>query len=106
MAEKFKNLETLKEYQDTSIYVGEDIHSGQMVLIKTEKAGLNGAHLSHEAKMLSQAQSVQGVPLLKEFIQEEGVNYLVMELLGPSLQSLAKEFPKGFKLKTTVILGL
>ena len=68
--------------------------------------GLREGRLSREAKILSQLQHISGVSRLVEYFSEDGMFYLVLGLLGPSLSHLERAYPRGFGMKTTLMIGL
>ena len=61
--------------------------------------------LETEACILSHLKAF-GLPEMKTFGYNQDYNILVMELLGPSLESLFQSNNKHFSLKTTCMLGI
>ena len=88
------------------IYQGCIIHSGIKVAIKVEHA-LKPRHeqLGHEAKVYRTLNGGSGIPKIYYYGSEGGLNFLVMELLGPSLEQLFNFCSRKFTLKTVLMLA-
>jgi serine/threonine protein kinase len=87
--------------------MGRHIETGKKVAIKVESGHSRCPQLKHEAKVykhLSRGRAV-GIPKVYWFGQQEGVNMLVMEMLGPSLETIFDKFGRSFSLKTTLMLA-
>lgn len=62
--------------------------------------------LFKEAKALNRLKDELGFPKLKDFRSSPDFAYVVMNLLGPSLESLLRNHGKKFSLKTSLMLAL
>jgi serine/threonine protein kinase len=89
------------------VYIGRNIETGEKVAIKVESIRSRCPQLKHESKVykhLSRGGAV-GIPKVYWFGQQEDVNILVMELLGPSLEQIYDKLGRKFSLKTTLMLA-
>ncbi|CAI0435996.1 unnamed protein product [Linum tenue] len=89
------------------IYLGTDIQTNEEVAIKLENAKSNKPQLLYESAVYRLLQGGKGVPNVRWSGVEPGANYnvLVMDLLGPSLESLFDFCGRRFSLKTVLMLG-
>jgi casein kinase I family protein HRR25 len=84
---------------------GTDIDSRQPVAIKLERA--EEAHtLTNEAHVYHNLSGGVGIPsVLSASDIEHDDGFLVMELLGPNLESLSHEYDRGFSSKTVSLVA-
>ncbi|OHT14408.1 Casein kinase I isoform delta-like protein [Tritrichomonas foetus] len=89
------------------IYNGIDMKTGEEVAMKIEPVVNNtrSIQLCNEAKIYRILDGALGFPKLKEFATDEGLNALVMEILGDSLYSLFKKSNFKFSLKTVLMIA-
>ena len=93
------------------VYKGKNIKLNKDIAIKIETIKKNHhPRLKYEADVLKYLQgggcpSPLGIPTLYDFITLEGRNYMMMELLGPSLEDLFDLCQRKFSLKTILSLG-
>lgn len=74
------------------VWCGRSLITGELVAIKMENIQDNPAPtLRHECKVLQLFQGVHGFPRLRYFCQKDDMNriFMVLDLLGPSLESVA-----------------
>ncbi|KUL81668.1 hypothetical protein ZTR_11130 [Talaromyces verruculosus] len=87
------------------VYQGTDIDSGQPVAIKRERA--DEAHtLKNEAHVYHELSGGVGIPFVlsaSDIKDDDG--FLVMEPLGPDLQSLFNMYGREFSLKTLPLIA-
>jgi len=87
------------------IYEGRDLSTGQAVAIKIEEANAKHPQLIYEAKLYRILSGCGGVPCLHGSGTQGGVNVLVMDLMGPSLEDLFRHCGRKFSLKTVLMLA-
>ena len=93
------------------IYKGKNIKLNKEVVIKCEPIKDNHhQRLKYESgvlKYLNRGGSYPplGIPTIYDFINYEDYNYMVMELLNPSLEDLFEECGRKYSLKTILSLG-
>lgn len=83
----------------------QDSVSGQHYAAKLEPVKAPLPQLTMESKVLGSLQSLHGVPKLIWAGAEQGYSVLVMELLGPNLETLLQLCGGKFSLKTTLLVG-
>ena len=86
------------------IYLGRNIKENIPIAIKVEENG-NRSHLYLEYEILKSIQGPDGIPHVYKFRQGHKHNYLIMELLGKSLDKLFSECKKNFSNKTIFQIG-
>ena len=69
------------------IYLGRNIRENYKIAIKVEE-NCNRSHLYLEYEILKEIQGGQGIPKIYKFRQGHNHNYLLMELLGKSIDKL------------------
>jgi len=92
------------------IYKGKNIKLNKEVAIKCEPIKNNHhQRLKYESSVLKYLNGGSypplGIPALYDFISNENYNYMVMELLNPSLEDLFEECGRKYSLKTILSLG-
>ena len=81
------------------IYLGRNIHKNYLVAIKVEEQ-IQRSHLTMEYQILKEIQGVNGIPKVYELHTGRKHNYLIMQLLGKSLDKLFTETNRHFSIKT------
>ena len=81
------------------IFLGRNIKENVPIAIKVEENG-NRSHLYLEYEILKSIQGGDGIPHVYKFRQGHKHNYLIMELLGKSLDKLFSDNKKKFSYKT------
>jgi len=93
------------------IYKGKNTKLNINIAIKCESLKNNNhQRLKYEAGVLKYLNCGQyppplGIPTLYDFISTQDYNYMMMELLGPSLEDLFNLCERKFSLKTILSLG-
>jgi len=88
-----------------SIYKGQNIRSGEDVAIKIESIANNTGLLKNESKIYQYLLGTQGIPQIKWYGKDENNYYMVINLLGKSLDNLINEKQK-FSLRLTLQIGI
>lgn len=87
-----------------TIFLGVNPKSGENVAIKVEPVKTRLPQLLYESKLYRILYGGFGFPHVKWFGQEGTYNYLVMDLLGKSLEELFNLCSRRFSLKTVLML--
>jgi serine/threonine protein kinase len=86
------------------IYLGRNIKENIPIAIKVEEKG-NRSHLLLEYQILEEIQGDEGIPKVYKFREGHKHNYLLMELLGKSIDKLFSECNKFFSNRTIYQIG-
>ena len=86
------------------IYLGRNIKENIPIAIKVEENGTR-SHLFLEYEILQDIQGDEGIPKVYKFKQGHKHNYLIMELLGKSIDKLFSDCKKSFSYKTIFQIG-
>ena len=84
--DKYKIIEELGEGAFGKIYVGKNINTDEKIAVKLQ-TDEGSILLRNEARIYNLLRDVKGVPRLKIFGKENGINYMVMQLLGKTVIS-------------------
>ena len=87
------------------VYRGQNIINNQKIAIKCENKNTRHPQLQYETGVLQYLQGGKGIPIFYEFIPSQKYNFMIFELLGPSLESLFDSCSRKFSLKTILLLG-
>lgn len=91
------------------VKLGLNRNTGQLVAIKTELKGTNRSILTHENSIIrscsNKADRHVGTLCSKYFWEDSKYYYLVLDLMGPSVDALHKLCSRSFSLKTTLMLS-
>ena len=82
--DKYKLIEELGEGAFGKIYVGKNINTDEKVAVKLQ-TDEGSILLRNEARIYNLLRDVKGVPRLKIFGKEYGINYMVIQLLGKTV---------------------
>ena len=88
-----------------SIYKGQNIRTKEFVAIKVEPIELDIKLLKNESKIYQYLNGCNGVPFVKWFGKDDVNYYMVINLLGNSLQNLMSKM-KSFSLALTLKIGI
>ena len=86
------------------IYLGNNLKENVPIAIKVEENG-NRSHLYLEYEILKELHGEEGIPKVYKFKQGHNHNYLIMELLGKSIDKLFSDCKKHFSYKTIFQIG-
>lgn len=87
------------------VYLGINIFTQQEVAVKVEVVGELQSELVAEHNIYQLLKRCHTVPKVHWFGTESIYHTLVLDLLGPSLESLINQCGHNFSLKTTVLLA-
>ena len=94
------------------VYFGKDKITKEQVAIKIEEENnninnkINFSYLLNEYKVYETLKGYDHIPKIYDCFKKDNSNYLVMEILGPSLESTFKKCNKLFSLSTVLNIGL
>ncbi|KAI7951619.1 hypothetical protein MJO28_007303 [Puccinia striiformis f. sp. tritici] len=90
------------------LYLAYDTQAREEVAIKLEKIGEHHQYLRHELEVYRRFGDSfrSGIPDIKWYGVLHGLNALVMELLGPSLEDLFNYCHRIFSLKTVLLIAV
>jgi serine/threonine protein kinase len=101
---KYIVLSKIGEGSFGSIYKGMNTRTKENVAIKIERINENIKLLKNESIMYQYLNGLKGIPRVKWFGKDEVNYYMVIDLLGISLQSLLQHYKK-FSLQTILKIG-
>ena len=87
------------------VYLGLDKQTNNYVAIKIENSK-NNNQLIQETLILKYLQGCIGIPQFHSFIKNNNYNFLIIDLLGPNLESLFEKMNNHFSIKTIIYLGI
>jgi serine/threonine protein kinase len=102
---KYKIINKIGEGSFGSIYKGENIRTREYVAIKVEPILSQTKLLKNESLIYQYLKDSLGVPLVKWFGKDEQNYYMVINLLGESLESI-KNKSGMFSLKLVLQIGI
>ena len=102
---KYKLIEAIGSGSFGSIYKGENVRTKELVAIKIEPVCNETKMLKNESIIYQYLKDVKNVPQVKWFGKDDMNYYMVINLLGDSLQSL-KTKNGSFSLKLTLQIGI
>ena len=75
------------------VYIGKSLRTNAVVAVKVEETASKDSTLSHEAKILNYLRGPGYIPVLRYYgsIADTNTSYLVMNLLGKSLETIKDE---------------
>ena len=102
---KYKLIEKIGEGAFGSIYKGENVRTKELVAIKVEPIINHTKLLKNESTIYHFLINTEGMPNVKWFGKDNYNYYMVINLLGESLQSL-KDRKGTFSLKLVLQIGI
>ena len=88
------------------IYITKDILSRNFYALKLESIKSKQNQLKLEKHVLDTMNNIEGFPKVISFGKHEDNNYLIMELLGPSLSDLFIYCNQKFTLQTVLLIAI
>ena len=101
---KYRIIEKIGEGSFGLIYKGENIRTRELVAIKVEPIEKDMKLLKNESVIYQYLNNVEGVPFVKWFGKDEKNYYMVINLLGDSLQSVKNN--STFSLTSVLQIGI
>ena len=102
---KYKLVEKIGAGNFGIIYKGENIRTNEKVAIKIEPIINQTKLIKNESIIYNYLKDIQGVPSVKWYGKDEINYYMVIDLLGPSLQKI-KNHRGTFSLDVTLEIGI
>lgn len=102
---KYRITSKIGEGSFGKIFAGVNSNNNDKIAIKIEKSS-ESSLLKNEAKLYKLLEDCVGIPKLRSFGQEGIFNYMVIDLLGDSLECLRQKCGGTFSLKTVIGVGL
>ena len=103
---KYKIIEKIGEGNFGTIYKGENIRTRELVAIKVEPIEKDIKLLKNESIIYQYLTNVHGIPSVKWFGKDTTNYYMVLNLLGPSLQTIKNNQLNSFSLKLVLQIGI
>lgn len=88
------------------IFLGQNTQTKDLVAIKKETANCKNPQLTYESKVYKCLEGGMGIPKIYAQTNESGMNVMVMDLLGPSLEDMFNYCFRRFSVKTVLMLGI
>jgi len=88
------------------LYKGINSKTSEEIAIKVESTHNRHPVLSLETNFLRYLQGGRGIPKVYQYISTAKYNFMLFELLGPSLENLFELCGRKFSLKTILLLGI
>jgi len=88
-----------------TIFKGMNKITKQAIAIKAESINSKDKHLHLEYAIYQRLYGVEGMPKVLYFGQRNTENIMIMELLGPSIESLFNICERSFSIKTVCMIG-
>lgn len=102
---KYKKIEVIGEGSFGLIYKGINIRTNEFVAIKVESIESETKLLKNESTIYQYLNNLPGIPVVKWFGKDNVNYYMVLNLLGDSLQSI-KNKKQIFSLKLVLQIGI
>ena len=102
---KYKLLDKIGEGCFGSIFKGKNIRTNEEVAIKIEPIATQSKLLKNESTIYQYLLNTNGIPSVKWYGKDEHNYYMVLNLLGDSLQTV-KDNVGVFSLKATLQIGI
>jgi serine/threonine protein kinase len=102
---KYMLLERLGAGAYGSIYKGQNVRSKEFVAVKVEAIQESLHLLKNEAKIYHYLNGAVGIPQVRWYGKDERNYYMVLNLLGPSLQDILHKHGR-FSLSFTLKIGI
>ena len=105
ISNKYKLGNLLGEGSFGKIFEGVNISTEDKVAVKIEKK-TEKSLLKHEANIYNRCKDIKGIPKIKNFGVENNYNYMVIERLGETIESLREKCGGKLKLQTVLTIGI
>jgi len=101
---KYRIIGKIGEGSFGLIYKGENVRTRELVAIKVESIEKDMKLLKNESIIYQYLNNIQGVPFVKWFGKDQKNYYMVLNLLGESLQSIKND--SSFSLSNVLQIGI
>ena len=81
-----------------NLYIATNIKSGENVAVKLEPVKTKFPQLYYEAKLYKYLKGTEGIPNVYYYGTEGDYNWMVIDMLGPSLEDLFDYWKRKFSL--------
>lgn len=88
-----------------AVYIGTDIETDKEVAIKLEHVSIDPSLLEGEFDVYQSLSGGDGIPQVYAYGHDCEYNYMIFDLLGPSLEDLFNFCDRKFSLKTVLLLA-
>jgi len=102
---KYKIINKLGEGSFGKIFLGENIYTGEKIAIKIEFSSESSV-LRNEAKIYKYLDKCDGIPKMRTFGIEGKFNYMVIDLLGESLESMRVRYGGNVEREKVIEIGI
>jgi serine/threonine protein kinase len=102
---KYKILSKLGNGGFGMIFKGINLNTNEEIAVKIEKK-TDISTLKNEARIYNYLERISGIPKLRTFGSEGNYNYIVIDLLGESLEKIKNKCGGQFSIKTVLLLGI
>jgi serine/threonine protein kinase len=102
---KYKLIKKIGSGSFGTIFEGENIRTNEKVAIKVELISNELKLLKYETNIYKILGNIHGVPKIKWYGKDQTYYYMVMDLLGDSLEKIL-ELSGCFKMKTVLQIGI
>jgi len=96
---------SISRFNVGAVFMGSHTVAGKQVAIKVENANTKHSLLKRESKIYRSLMGGPGVPWIMWSGKQGDYNFMVIDLLGPSLEDLFRMCNKSFSLKTVLLLA-
>jgi serine/threonine protein kinase len=103
---KYKLIEEIGKGSFGSIYKAENIRTGEYVAIKVEPITSQTKLLTNESRKYQYLSHLPGIPNIKWYGKDNMNYYMVINLLGDSLENFMQRTKSRFSLKMTLYIGI
>lgn len=87
------------------IFYGVNSKTNEEVAVKIESTKLKNLQLQNETRILKYLQGGCGIPTVYHYMSTPYYNFMICELLGPSLEDLHAFSKRSYDLKTVLLLA-
>ena len=105
VAKRFRLRRMLDSGSFGDVYLGTDVRTGHPVAIKAEKAGARLPQLYNEVQFARALRGGRGIARVHWCGRQGAHQFMVMDLLGQSLEALLRRCGGRFGLKTTLLVA-
>lgn len=88
------------------VFYGKNMKTNEEVAVKVEPANSKQPQLPIEKNLLQLLKEGEGFPKIHCFLATKDYNFLIIDLLGPSIEDLFELFKLKLNLKTVLLLGV